>query len=243
MKPLYAPRWSSQLPESYLPNLTTGNYKNNARKHLFFIYISYFLAPDVGRWSAETASDNEFCNKKGSPNPLPNPDTTGETCLPPLQSEQYMMQANYDAPHYISARQASKIDYLTKGISNDNLNYEDYAERCSDEDKHHGTDKYLFPYTGEKNIVFSFRFSHINIISFLAEEDHISAHGHYIHATTNDINNPGVDYHGSRLGSRMGSVLGSLHGGSVCGSIRGSPSPLMPPVSMMHSTRTVDDPQ
>lgn len=104
----------------------------------------------MGRWSAETASDNEFCNKKGSPNPLPNPEVTGETCIPPLQSEQYMMQANYDAPHYMSARQAAKIDYLTKGISNDNLNYEDYTERCSDvDDKHHGTDKYLFPYTGK----------------------------------------------------------------------------------------------
>lgn len=103
----------------------------------------------MGRWSAETASDNEFCSKKQSPNPLPNPETTGETCIPTLQSEQYMMQANYNAPHYMSARQASKIDYLTKGISNDNLNYEDYVERCSDiDDKHHGTDKYLFPYTG-----------------------------------------------------------------------------------------------
>lgn len=49
----------------------------------------------------------------------------------------------------------------------------------------------------------------------------------------------GLDYHhgstmGSRVGSRMGSVLGSLHG-SVCGSVRGTPSPLMPPVSMMHT--------
>lgn len=71
----------------------------------------------------------------------------------------------------------------------------------------------------------------------LAEEDHMTVHGHYMHpATTNDINNPGVEYHGGRIGgSRMGSVLGSLHG-SVCGgSVRGSPSPLMAPVSMMHS--------
>lgn len=101
----------------------------------------------MGRWSTETASDNEF---KQSPNPLPNPEASGETCIPTLQSEQYMMQANYNAPHYMSARQAAKIDYLTKGISNDNLNYEDYTERCSDaDDKHYGTDKYLFPYTGK----------------------------------------------------------------------------------------------
>lgn len=77
---------------------------------------------------------------------------------------------------------------------------------------------------------------HNIFVIFSAEEDHITSHGHYMHQTTNDINNPGVEYHGSRLGSRMGSVLGSLHGGSVCGSVRGSPSPLMPPVSMMHST-------
>lgn len=59
-------------------------------------------------------------------------------------------------------------------------------------------------------------------------------HAHYMHPATNDVNNPGVEYHGSRMGSRIGSVLGSMHG-SVCGSVRGSPSPLMPPVSMMHS--------
>lgn len=40
----------------------------------------------------------------------------------------------------------------------------------------------------------------------------------------------------------MGSVLGSVHG-SVCGSIRGSPSPLMPPVSMIHSTHPNDSSQ
>lgn len=51
-----------------------------------------------------------------------------------------------------------------------------------------------------------------------------------------------MEYHGSRMGSRMGSVLGSVHG-SVCGSVRGSPSPLMPPVSMMHTTHHPDSAQ
>lgn len=63
---------------------------------------------------------------------------------------------------------------------------------------------------------------------------------------TNDINNPGIDYHGStmgsHMGSRMGSVLGSIHG-SVCGSVRGTPSPLMPPVSMIHSGHPPEPPQ
>lgn len=52
-QPIYAPRWSSQLPEAYLPS-------NNA-----------------GRWSQETTSDNEaLSHKANSPNPLPNPDLT-----------------------------------------------------------------------------------------------------------------------------------------------------------------------
>lgn len=125
VKPMYAPRWSSQLPESYM------------------------TVPEVGRWSAGTASDNnEFCGKN-SPNPLPNPEASAETCVP---NEQYVMRANYEAPHYMSSRQASKMEYLTKGLSRDNLNYEDYAERCSEsDDKHHGTDKYLFPYTGRSS--------------------------------------------------------------------------------------------
>lgn len=67
----------------------------------------------------------------------------------------------------------------------------------------------------------------------------MTVHGHYIHPTTNDINNPGMEYHGSRIGSRMGSVLGSIHG-SVSESVRGSPSPLMPAVSMMHSTHPTE---
>ncbi|KAJ8914664.1 hypothetical protein NQ315_017361 [Exocentrus adspersus] len=83
----------------------------------------------------------------------------------------------------------------------------------------------------------------------VAEEDHIPSHNNYVHPgrtssrmmspMTNDINNPGMDFHhGSTIGvhveSRIGSVLGSIHG-SVGGSVRSSPSPLMPPVSMIHS--------
>ncbi|XP_066994105.2 protocadherin-like wing polarity protein stan [Anabrus simplex] len=52
LKPIYAPRWSSQLPEAYLP--------------------SSMLEPGLrgSQWSG-TASDNETT----SPNPLPHPDT------------------------------------------------------------------------------------------------------------------------------------------------------------------------
>ncbi|XP_017787025.1 PREDICTED: protocadherin-like wing polarity protein stan isoform X1 [Nicrophorus vespilloides] len=203
----YAPRWSSQLPEAYLHSPPV---------------------PEVGRWSAETGSDNEFCHK--SPNPLPNPDITPDTCLPSNQSEQYMMRAHYD-PQYVTNMAHTKAEYMGKLVSpHENINYQEYAERCSDlDEKHHINDKYLFPYT--------------------AEEDHMASHNNYMHhpssrimsPITNDVNNPGMDYHGSRMGSRMGSVLGSVHG-SICGSTRGSPSPLMPPVTMMHSNHHPVDP-
>jgi len=206
--PTYAPRWSSQLPESYLHS-----------------------PQEIGRWSAETGSDNEFVHKTGSPNPLPNPDVTPDTCLPPTMSEQYMVRTHYDS-QYIGNIHGSKNGSLAKLVtSRDNMNYHDYTDRGSDlDEKHHINDKYLFPYT--------------------AEEDHIPTHNNYLHhsssrimspITTNDINNPGLDYHSSRMGSRMGSVLGSIHG-SICGSTRGSPSPLMAPVSMMHTTHQTDSP-
>lgn len=107
------------------------------------------------------------------------------------------------------------------------MNFQDYGERGSDiDDKHHMTDKYLFPYT--------------------AEEDHVSSHNNFMHSTSRimspDVNNPGMDYHGSHMGSRIESLLGSIHG-SVCGSMRGSPSPLMPPVSMMHTVHPPEPPQ
>ncbi|XP_024946918.1 protocadherin-like wing polarity protein stan isoform X2 [Cephus cinctus] len=53
IKPIYAPRWSSQLPEAYLPS-------NDVRG---------------SQWSGGTISDNEMAsNKTSSPNPLPYPD-------------------------------------------------------------------------------------------------------------------------------------------------------------------------
>ncbi|KAJ8975858.1 hypothetical protein NQ317_015895 [Molorchus minor] len=206
IQPSYGSRWSSQLPESYLPNSNVT---------------------EIGRWSAETGSDNEFCHKNSSPNPLPNPDVTPETCLPALQSEQYMVRTHYDN-HYDPNSMPFKSKYMPKVMPHDNMNYQEYTDRCSDiEEKHHINDKYLFPYT--------------------AEEDHVSTNN-YIHPNhpgsrimspvTNDINNPGMDYHGStvgsHMGSRIGSVLGSVHG-SLCGSVRGRLPPLMPPVSMIHS--------
>lgn len=61
-KPVYAPRWSSQLPDAYMQ------------------------APaNIGRWSQETASDNEHIHHGQkmtiSPNPLPNPDLTDTSYL------------------------------------------------------------------------------------------------------------------------------------------------------------------
>lgn len=168
-----------------------------------------------------------------------------------------MVRTQYDA-QYVTNMQGLKGDYMGKAMPHNNMNYQDYSDRCSDiDDKQHVNEKYLFPYT--------------------AEEDHVTTHNNYIHPgsrimspVSNDINNPGnyqnfpiflklffvqvityhiniflkgIDYHvqgfGSRMGSRMGSVLGSVHG-SACGSMRGSPSPLMPPVSMMHSAQHPD---
>ncbi|XP_033222286.1 protocadherin-like wing polarity protein stan isoform X3 [Belonocnema kinseyi] len=54
IKPIYAPRWSSQLPEAYLP--TNVDIRGS-------------------QWSGGTISDNEIAsNKTSSPNPLPYPD-------------------------------------------------------------------------------------------------------------------------------------------------------------------------
>ncbi|XP_034944720.1 protocadherin-like wing polarity protein stan isoform X2 [Chelonus insularis] len=63
IKPIYAPRWSSQLPEAYLP--TNVDIRGS-------------------QWSGGTISDNEIAsNKTSSPNPLPYPD---------MNSPQKMMQ-------------------------------------------------------------------------------------------------------------------------------------------------------
>ncbi|XP_031351868.1 protocadherin-like wing polarity protein stan isoform X2 [Photinus pyralis] len=207
IQPMYATRWSSQLPEAYLHNTNL---------------------PEVGRWSAETGSDNEFCQKTSSPNPLPNPDVTPDTCVPANHPEQYVGRMHYD-PHYIMNTEPNQA-YMGKMMMHRDKEYGDYVEdHCSDleENKHHINDKYLFPYT--------------------AEEDHLNVHnypqsGRMISSVGNDVNHTGVDYHGSRIGSRMGSVLGSVHE-SICGSVRSSPSPLMPPVSMMHATHHTDPPQ
>ncbi|XP_015521680.1 protocadherin-like wing polarity protein stan isoform X1 [Neodiprion lecontei] len=54
IKPIYAPRWSSQLPEAYLPSNVDAR---------------------GSQWSGGTISDNEMAsNKTSSPNPLPYPD-------------------------------------------------------------------------------------------------------------------------------------------------------------------------
>ncbi|XP_037956200.1 protocadherin-like wing polarity protein stan isoform X2 [Teleopsis dalmanni] len=61
-KTVYASRWSSQLPDSYLQA----------------------PQPNMGRWSQETGSDNEHVHGQKitiSPNPLPNPDLTDTSYL------------------------------------------------------------------------------------------------------------------------------------------------------------------
>ncbi|XP_060527638.1 protocadherin-like wing polarity protein stan isoform X2 [Cylas formicarius] len=209
IQPTYGSRWSSQLPESYLPNPN-----------------------DIGRWSAETGSDNELLHKTSSPNPLPHPDVTSETCLPVIESEQYRIRTHYNNRY--NPNMYTKNEYMQKMIPHENVNYQDYDRYSDIDEKHQMGDKYLFPYTD-------------NICS--AEEDHIQIHTSYgqpdlsphpsnrmMSPVTNDLNNPCMDFHGStgsRMGSRIGSVLGSLHG-SAGGSIRDSP-PLVPPVSMIHS--------
>lgn len=75
--PLYAPRWSSQLPDAYLPPSSSvgagmGSPGNNNLN-----------GTNVGRWSQDTCSDNEIhpLHKPSSPHPLPNPDITDHTYL------------------------------------------------------------------------------------------------------------------------------------------------------------------
>jgi cadherin EGF LAG seven-pass G-type receptor 1 len=75
-------RWSSQVPESYLPT------------------------PNPGRWSQETGSDNEVHgNRTSSPNALPNPDLTDTSYLQQHQTKMNLppsilenLQENYLPP-------------------------------------------------------------------------------------------------------------------------------------------------
>lgn len=110
--------------------------------------LLFVLVPEVGRWSAETGSDNEICHKTSSPNPLPNPSVPSDTRIPHLQSENYMVRPHYDN-HYNQKNQTFKSSYVPKMMPHENMNYQDYNERMSDiEEKHQMNDKYLFPYTG-----------------------------------------------------------------------------------------------
>lgn len=66
-KSSFGGRWSSQVPESFLPT------------------------PNIGRWSQETGSDNEMiAHKTSSPNPLPNPDLTDTSYLHQHQNKMNM---------------------------------------------------------------------------------------------------------------------------------------------------------
>ncbi|XP_066248043.1 protocadherin-like wing polarity protein stan isoform X1 [Euwallacea similis] len=192
-------RWASQLPEAYLQNTN-----------------------EIGRWSAETGSDNELQQKTSSPNPLPHPDVMPETCLQGIECEKYIVQGHFDNQY--NRNVPFKGDYMPKLISHENLNYHQDYDGCSEiDDKIHMNDKYLFPYTAEEDHMHAQVNYPINNIS-------VSQARSQVISPIGNINNP--DYHMFNMGSRMGSRIGSSHG-SVCGSVRGSPSPLVPPLTMM----------
>lgn len=103
----YGGRWSSQVPESFLPT------------------------PNIGRWSQETGSDNEIPpHKTSSPNPLPNPDITDTSYLHQHQNKINMppsilenIQESYDVElyrkdyhdNYRDDYQTTNLPYLTNG--------------------------------------------------------------------------------------------------------------------------------
>lgn len=63
-----------------------------------------------------------------------------------------MVRTQYD-PQYATNMQTAKSDYMAKMMSHNNMNYQDYSDRCSDiDEKHHVNEKYLFPYTGKTKI-------------------------------------------------------------------------------------------
>ncbi|KAF7994935.1 hypothetical protein HCN44_004407 [Aphidius gifuensis] len=77
IKPMYAPRWSSQLPEAYLP--TNVDIRSS-------------------QWSGGTISDNEIAsNKTSSPNPLPYPDMSSPN---KLQIDDNCSDHNDDKHHH-----------------------------------------------------------------------------------------------------------------------------------------------
>ena len=103
----YGGRWSSQVPESFLPT------------------------PNIGRWSQETGSDNEIpSHKTSSPNPLPNPDITDTSYLHQHQNKMNLppsilenIQESYDVElyrkdyqdNYRGDYQTTTLPYLTSG--------------------------------------------------------------------------------------------------------------------------------
>lgn len=101
-------RWSSQVPESYLPT------------------------PNIGRWSQETGSDNEIhSHKTSSPNPLPNPDITDTSYLQQHQNKMNLppsimenIHENYVAPTdpVIYSAELYKKEHYENYQTNTNMN-------------------------------------------------------------------------------------------------------------------------
>lgn len=96
-----APRWSSQAPESYLPG------------------------PNVGRWSQETASDNEVHpQNSGIMNSLPSPDITDTS---------YLHQSRMNMPPSILENIQERYNYSNQDLRSDKYN-------------NHSSDKYTEGY-------------------------------------------------------------------------------------------------
>lgn len=137
--PLYAPRWSSQLPEAYLPSSSSANNNLNGN--------------NVGRWSQDTCSDNEVhpMHKPSSPHPLPNPDITDHTYLhhqkmnmPPSILENIAESYNYNHPkstqspnhlnnntHDMMAGVYDREAYELKKDYPDNNNYPEFVQQMT----------------------------------------------------------------------------------------------------------------
>ncbi|KAK0088102.1 hypothetical protein PV325_013198 [Microctonus aethiopoides] len=129
IKPIYAPRWSSQLPEAYLP--TNVDIRGS-------------------QWSGGTISDNEIAsNKTSSPNPLPYPDINSPQKMHPDENcseseekhhhinEKYLFPYTAEEDHTVSPTpymlsMSSRI--LGSSLSHHSQN--------SNHDNHSGSERY-----------------------------------------------------------------------------------------------------
>ncbi|XP_066601005.1 protocadherin-like wing polarity protein stan [Prorops nasuta] len=129
IKPIYAPRWSSQLPEAYLPaNVDVRG----------------------SQWSGGTISDNEMAsNKTSSPNPLPYPEinspqkgqldenySEGEEKLHHL-GEKYLFPYTAEEDHTVSP-----TPYMLSMSSRILASSMSHHSQNSNHENHSGSEKY-----------------------------------------------------------------------------------------------------